>query len=68
MAMTLRLPAELDHAARVLADQEHRSLHGLIVNAVDEYIRRHGADVMVDLVADELARRRADLLDRLGKA
>jgi predicted transcriptional regulator len=68
MAMTLRLPDNLDEAARVLADREHRSLHGFVVNAVEEYIRRHGMDVVVEQIAAEGARKYADALDRLGKA
>ncbi|MGH3660814.1 MAG: hypothetical protein ACRDT1_15260 [Micromonosporaceae bacterium] len=68
MAMTLRLPEEIDRAARELAAQEHRSLHGFIVNAVDEYIRRHGMDVVVDQIGANLVERYADALDRLGKS
>ncbi|WP_129669830.1 hypothetical protein [Phytoactinopolyspora endophytica] len=68
MAMTVRLPEELDQAARVLADREHRSLHGFIINAVDEYIRRHGADVVVEQLGANLVERYSDALDRLGKS
>ncbi|MGA8112632.1 MAG: Arc family DNA-binding protein [Actinocatenispora sp.] len=68
MAMTLRLPEDLDAAAKTLAEREHRSLHGFVVNAVEEYIRRHGMDVVVDQVAAEGARKYADALGRLGRA
>lgn len=68
MAMTLRLPDNIDQAARALAEREHRSLHGFVVNAIEEYIRRHGADVVVEQIATEGASRYADALDRLGKA
>ncbi|MGH3727904.1 MAG: hypothetical protein ACRDTU_04025 [Micromonosporaceae bacterium] len=68
MAMTLRLPEDIDRAARELAAREHRSLHGFVVNAVDEYIRRHGMDVVVDQIGANLAERYADALDRLGKS
>lgn len=68
MAMTLRLPEEIDRAARVLAEREHRSLHGFIVNAVDEYIRRHGTDLVVEQIGTSLAERYASALDRLGKS
>lgn len=66
--MTLRLPDDLDQEARVLAEREHRSLHGFIVNAVDEYVRRHGTDLAVEQIAAEGARTYADALDRLGRA
>ncbi|MGH3647672.1 MAG: hypothetical protein ACRDTM_10940 [Micromonosporaceae bacterium] len=68
MAMTLRLPEEIDRAARALAEREHRSLHGFVVNAVDDYIRRHGTDVVVDQIGASLAERYADALNRLGKS
>ena len=68
MAMTLRLPDNIDQAARALAEREHRSLHGFIVNAVEEYIRRHGADVVVEQLGQSFVKRYADALDRLGKA
>lgn len=68
MAMTLRLPEDLDQTARTLAEREHRSLHGFIINAIEEYIRRHGADVVVEQIAAEGARKYADALDRLGKS
>jgi hypothetical protein len=68
MAMTLRLPDTIDQAARTLAEREHRSLHGFVVNAVEEYIRRHGVDVVVEQIAIEGARKYADALDRLGKS
>lgn len=68
MPMTLRLPEEMNHAARTLAAREHRSLHGFIVNAVDEYIRRHGTDVVVEQIGTNLAERYADALKKLGES
>jgi hypothetical protein len=66
--MTLRLPDTIDQAARTLAEREHRSLHGFVVNAVDEYIRRHGMDVVVEQIGQSVVERYADALDRLGKS
>jgi predicted transcriptional regulator len=66
--MTLRLPEDLDQVARALAEREHRSLHGFVVNAIEEYIRRHGADVVVEQLGQSFVKRYADALDRLGKA
>lgn len=68
MAMTLRLPEDIDARAKVLAEREHRSLHSLVVNAVDEYIRRHGIDIVVQQIAQNGAARYAEALDELGKS
>ncbi|MBB6037410.1 CopG family transcriptional regulator [Phytomonospora endophytica] len=66
--MNLRLPEDIDARAKALAEREHRSLHSLVVNAVDEYIRRHGVDRAVEDIARAGAARYADALDRLGKS
>ncbi|MEV0646531.1 hypothetical protein AB0I28_14835 [Phytomonospora sp. NPDC050363] len=66
--MTLRLPEDIDARAKVLAEREHRSLHSLVVNAVDEYIRRHGDDVIVEQLGRNIVRRYSETLDRLGKS
>ena len=68
MAMTLRLPDNIDQAARTLAEREHRSLHGFVVNAVEDYIHRHGMDVLVEQLGQSAVERYADALDRLGKS
>jgi hypothetical protein len=68
MAMTLRLPENIDRTARILAEREHRSLHGFVVNAVEEYIHRHGMDVLVEQIGQSCVERYADALDRLGKS
>ena len=38
MAMTLRLPVELDAELRIAAEEDHRSLHQEIVHAVEFYL------------------------------
>jgi len=65
--MTLRLPDELDRKARELAEAEHRTLNGFIVNAIDEYIQRHGMDQIVAAAAAEGAQRYSKALDKLGR-
>ncbi|HZE37642.1 MAG TPA: DUF1778 domain-containing protein [Stackebrandtia sp.] len=65
--MTIRLPDDLDQKARELAEAEHRTMQSFIVNAVDEYIQRHGMDRAVMLVSREGANRYAEALDKLGK-
>ena len=40
MAMTLRLPADLDEALRVAAAEDHRSVHQEVTHAVETYLAR----------------------------
>lgn len=40
MAMTLRLPAEVDHALRVAAAEEHRSVQQEVTHAIVDYLAR----------------------------
>ena len=49
MAMTLRLPAELDTELRIVAQEEHRSLHQAVVHAVETYLtHRETAEIKAD--------------------
>jgi predicted transcriptional regulator len=49
MAMTLRLPAELDVELRVAAEEDHRSAHQTVVLAVETYLaRRETAHLKAD--------------------
>lgn len=49
MAMTIRLPAELDAALREAAEEDRRSLHQTIVLAVETYLAmRETAEVKAD--------------------
>lgn len=38
MAMTLRLPAELEEELRAAAEEDHRSVHQTVVRAVELYL------------------------------
>lgn len=38
MAMTLRLPAELEDELRIAAEEDHRSAHQTVVRAVELYL------------------------------
>lgn len=40
MAMTLRLPADLDKALRAAAAEEHRSVQQEVVHALEDYLAR----------------------------
>lgn len=47
MAMTLRLPADLDADLRLAATEDHRSVHQEIVHAVETFLAlRETAEVM----------------------
>jgi predicted transcriptional regulator len=49
MAMTLRLPPELDAELRAAAEEDHRSVHQAVVHAVEIYLAlRETAEVKAD--------------------
>lgn len=49
MAMTLRLPADLDAELRAAAEEDHRSVHQEVVHAVESYLsQRETAEIKSD--------------------
>jgi len=66
MAMTLRLDETREANLRALAVEEDRSMHAVIVTAIDEYLARHDSSHFVKL-ADDVIERHAALLDRLAQ-
>ena len=49
MAMTLRLPPELDAELRTAAEEDHRSVHQAVVHAVETYLAlRETAEIKAD--------------------
>lgn len=49
MAMTLRLPPELDVELRAAADEDHRSVHQAVVHAVEVYLaQRESIEIKSD--------------------
>jgi hypothetical protein len=49
MAMTLRLPAELEDALRAAAEEDRRSVHQTVIRAVEVYLAaRETAEVKAD--------------------
>lgn len=44
MAMTVRLPAELDAELRAAAEEDHRSMHQAVVHAVESYLALRETD------------------------
>lgn len=49
MAMTLRLPADLEADLRAAAQEDHRSMHQAVVHAVELYLaQRETAELRAD--------------------
>lgn len=44
MAMTLRLPAEVDEALRAVAAEEHRSVQQQVTHVIEDYLARRETD------------------------
>jgi predicted transcriptional regulator len=68
MAMTVRLPEELDHALDAIADAEHVSKHALVLQAVESLVARRARRVVVDEGLDFVLSHDAELLQRLEDA
>ena len=67
MAMTLRLTDEQTEALRARAGKEGRSMQQIARSALDEYLWRAEDGERTDRLAEQGARRYADLLRRLGE-
>lgn len=68
MAMTLRLPEDLDRALAEIAERKHMSKHAVIIEAAERFAATESStDQAVD-IADRVAARYADLLRRLSDA
>ena len=67
MAMTLRLSDEQTEALRKRAELEGRSMQQVALNAIEEYLARHGADEEVRRLGAKSRERWRTVLDRLGE-
>ncbi len=67
MAMTLRLDDTQTEALRRRAEAEQRSMQQVALDAVDEYIARHGRAERIKAASAHYADRYSDLLRRLGE-
>jgi predicted transcriptional regulator len=67
MAMSLRLPDELNEELRATAESEGRSMQQVAVTAISEYIQRREVNHVRKLTERFVERNRL-LLDRLGDA
>lgn len=68
MAMTLRLPEELDARLEQLAAARHTSKHALIVEAISSFVDTEGKTARVADIAGGVRSRYAELLQRLEDA
>ena len=64
MAMTLRLPDELQDALRTTAEREHRSMQAVALEAIERYTSERAR--RLDAVVDRVLADDADLIHRLG--
>lgn len=67
MVTTVNLPDELHAQLKRVADEEHRSMNATILVAVEQYVAERSHRLQVRELAREVARRDAELLDRLAK-
>jgi predicted transcriptional regulator len=67
MAMTLRLSDDQTAALRARAEKEGRSMQQVIATAIDDYLLRTEDDELTDRLAEQGAKRFAELLRRLGE-
>ena len=68
MAMTVRIPAELDAQLQKMADARHTSKHALVVQAVEDSVTRDSRTRLVLESVDETSRDYAEAIKRLEDA
>ena len=68
MAMTLRLPEELDSAAEKMAAERHASKHAIVVEAVRRMAAEEAKTTQVVELTQEIATQYAELFTRLEDA
>ncbi|WP_070197272.1 ribbon-helix-helix protein, CopG family [Streptomyces oceani] len=65
MAMNLRLDDDRAEALKAQADLEGRSMHAIVLRAVDDYLVRNAREAMVRDTAIGQAAKWRELMDRL---
>lgn len=68
MALTLRIPDELDARLEALASAQHSSKSAVVLRAVEEHIAREQRTRQVLDLIDETSRDYAELIERLEDA
>ncbi len=68
MAMTARLPEELDSQLEEIARARHTSKHAMLVEAVDRFVKQESKTERVLSAIDEIGEQYADAIKRLEDA
>jgi predicted transcriptional regulator len=68
MAMTVRLPAELDAKLEQIAAARHTSKHAVLIEAVDRFATEEFKTAMVLSAVDRITEQYADTIQRLEDA
>ncbi|MGV9769497.1 ribbon-helix-helix protein, CopG family [Microbacterium sp. NPDC003461] len=68
MAMTLRIPEELDEALTAIAEAEHTSKHALILSGLEQLVRERLQAAQVTAGLEVILARDKGLLKRLEDA
>ncbi|GAB3974100.1 FitA-like ribbon-helix-helix domain-containing protein [Streptomyces sparsus] len=67
MAMNLRLPEDVQEALKARADQEGRSMHAIVLLAVERYLVEEADRATVRSLGAKYADKHAELLRGLGE-
>lgn len=65
--MNLRMPEELQAALKQRAEEEGRSMHAIVIQAVERYLVEEADRATVRKLGAKYASKHADLLRRLGE-
>lgn len=68
MAMTLRLPEDVDRQLDELARSTHVSKQSLVIQATEELLRRREAQRKIDRAVEDTFERYGDVVERLADA
>lgn len=68
MAMTLRLPEELDRKLEEIARQRHTSKHAVLIEAADRFARTESKTERVLAAIDHISEEYAETMRRLEDA
>ncbi|MCP1428221.1 putative transcriptional regulator [Microbacterium foliorum] len=68
MAMTVRLPEELDARLNALAERRHTSKHALLIEAADRFLREEVTTEQAVTIARDVADRYSELMKKLEDA
>lgn len=68
MAMTLRLPEELDKQLEEIARERHTSKHAIVVEAASRFVDHETKTARVIRLADDVIDQYSDAIQRLADA